>query len=212
MTFTVAILIGGHLLKKDDRVVAEPTHFERGAAHSVTARRRPVSSASQGRSVDRCRRRVDVETTRCAGRALHEIPVAVPRRAPLRLAVGRARGSQGICQGSRRGDALLLGDSRSHRRDKAAQNTAYEADYQARLNLGPIYDAVCEVKKGKENAKYVAQKVTARPTQQSMQDSSRRLPSTCISIQAPCLSFFKTSTFISPAQPRLSSSTGSRLT
>jgi hypothetical protein len=41
---------------------------------------------------------------------------------------------------------------------KGAQNTAYEADYLACLNLGPLYDAACEAAKGTQNGLYAEQK------------------------------------------------------
>jgi hypothetical protein len=42
--------------------------------------------------------------------------------------------------------------------EKATQNAAYEADYQACVNLGPLYDAACEAQKATQNGLYATQK------------------------------------------------------
>jgi hypothetical protein len=56
------------------------------------------------------------------------------------------------------GQCIQEGNDPTCELQKGAQNAAYEADYQACLNLGPVYDAACEAQKATQNGLYATRK------------------------------------------------------
>lgn len=56
------------------------------------------------------------------------------------------------------GQCIQEGNDLACESQKGLQNAAYEADYQACLNLGPVYDMACEAQKATQNGLYATQK------------------------------------------------------